>query len=343
MAIAIQHHVANAHPRDRDQVEDQLAIIQHKTSSVSLFSETLKDRHLSKVTDGALVTAFILIMLEATQNARSEWRMHFQGVARLLEERGGVQALMSATVLKSQMAMLVWYDMSIALVGRKGCCIPYKYLEALTNCNDRYWTFFSMTGCVGELCKIVYEFCVIVAMPDFANTPAGRTQVAGLETQLDEFQAPVPEDSMLPPSDLTVASASSMVEEAHGMMHGADVWRHALLLYSARVFRRLPGSSIRVQSLARRVIDHARLIPMSENGASKQLLLPLLLAGSDEQNPLHRQFVVDYIDYWTEKLRFRVWDDAKDVLLDLWEKQRQDPEADITLIDHLNGGEWMFG
>lgn len=319
-----------------------MAVKHHKTTSLSLLRDGLNNVRQPD-TDGALITTLILILLEAMQNAKSDWSMHFKAVARLLEERGGVSSLVFSTVLKPQMAMLIWYDMSIALVGQKECCIPSKYVHALANCNDQYWTFFSLVGCPGELCRIVHRFCTLAATPGYTMTLLGAGEVAGLEQQLHEFQPLIPEALVTLEPGMTPGPTSHMVDETHERMHSANVWRWALLLYSARVFRRLPGHDVRVQSFARRVIDHARVLPLARDGAAKQLLLPLLLAGSDEKNPMYKQYVVDYMVYWANETRFKVWDDSREVLLSVWHRQEQNPESDFTLLEYLHGGEWMFG
>lgn len=266
--------------------------------------------------------------------------MHFLGVARLLEERGGIPVLLSSAALKAQMAMLVWYDISIALLNKKGCCIPIQYLAALAVCKDRHWTFFSMTGCYNELLLIAHQLCTIVAVPELAKLARDSqrfTQLEQLEQRIHQFGCDPFVDSHCSFED------THDIDKMHDKMHGANLWRYTLLLYSARTLRRLPGLDLRVQSLARRVLENARAIPMTHNGPSKQHLLPILLAASEERNQEMRAFAIDYMTYWGSELRFPVWEDALDLLKNIWQAQLQNPTRDINLVDFCAGEDYMFG
>lgn len=329
-----------------------MEVISLKASSIRLFADALKDIRLSKNTDGALVIvshttrcssdisansvqAFILILLEAAQSATADYRMHFLAVAQLLEDRGGVPALLKCTILKTQMAMLVWYDISIALLNRRGCCIPFKYLEALAMCNDSHWTFYTMTGCYAELLLVAHKLCDLAA-------ESGHARPSEFQTQLNEFESQIQQFGCDPLTDNISANVPDL-DEAHDKMHGASLWKCTLLLYCARVFRQLPHSDFRVRSLARRVLEHARLIPLTSDGPSKQHLLPILLAAADEQSEQYRSLAVDYIQFWAGQLRFPLWHDALKLLRGVWTAQKENPTEDITLVGFCAGKDYMFG
>ncbi|BFZ53955.1 hypothetical protein PYCC9005_000986 [Savitreella phatthalungensis] len=360
-----------------------LAVSQHKTQSFQLFRQALMDTSLCQQSDGMLITAFILVLLEAVQTGRSNWKVHFDGIARLLDARGGVAHLVESTVLQAQLAMLVWYDCSIALVGRKAPCIPPRYMDALCSIDSPGWSFFALTGCVSGLVRIVYRFCELASDDAYRVSPDGRREIADLEDEIEKFDYVANVEDILEAKALADSQArtrmplpgeiadhdprhldddqddedalyhitDAQVDEAHDRMHGAEVWKHALLLYACREFHGLRGGHPRLRSLARRVVDHARLIePCPRTGVSKQLLLPLLLAAAEEKGAVHRTFIRELAAFWNADTRFGVWTTALEVLDDLWDRQAHDPSKDWSLISILathrgrdGGDQFMFG
>lgn len=437
LAAGIQHNSADIiYDNDESmQKSSALAVSQHKAQSLGLFREALQNSALCRTSDGMLLTAFILVLLGATQTAMSNWSVHFQGIARLLDARGGVEHLLRNTVLQSQLAMLVWYDCSISLVGRKPPCIPSRYMEALVSIDSPGWSFFALTGCISGLVRIVYRFCEIAANHGYEDTPEGQREIETLEQEIldfdqvahvedvldakelnermraasssprhdsvpistpaaaaaatpklsarqrvprqssrieevdqhDNFNPSLPRDNSgagssttgkskgKGPSQSTGATKAepfkscitdAQIDEAHDRMHGAEVWKNALLLYSSRVFHRLDGNHPRLRSLARRVVDHARLIePSPRTGVSKQLLLPLMLAGAEEKGVAQRRFIEDFVEFWHADTRFGVWKDAIGVMRDLWKRQAEEPEKDWCLMSVLADRDegYMFG
>ena len=414
LAAGIQHNSADSFYNNDDSMRksSSLAVSQHKAQSLGLFREALQNSALCENSDGMLLTAFILVLLEATQTAKSNWSVHFRGIARLLDARGGVEHLVRNTVLQSQLAMLVWYDCSISLVGRRPPCIPSRYMEALVSIDSPGWSFFALTGCISGLVRIVYQFCEIAAKHGYEDTDEGKREIERLEREILDFDQVAHVEDVLDAKELNermrAASSSparqdsveampsaaggkrstarssrqqqqqqkstarieeldgidgndsagqkkapfsscitdAQIDEAHDRMHGAEVWKNALLLYSSRVFHKLDGNHPRLRSLARRVVDHARLIePSPRTGVSKQLLLPLMLAGAEEKGSAQRRFIEDFVEFWHADTRFGVWKDAIGVMRELWRRQAAEPEKDWCLMSVLADGDegYMFG
>jgi hypothetical protein len=101
--------------------------------------------------------------------------------------------------------------------------------------------------------------------------------------------------------------------------HCIEAWRHAILLYTHRVFR--PKQNIyqlrNIQHLARTILDGVRCIPQTEV-IQKQLLLPVFLAGSEFETEWDRSFVRQYCKHWSDVSRFYHFESVAELLENIW-------------------------
>ena len=101
--------------------------------------------------------------------------------------------------------------------------------------------------------------------------------------------------------------------------HCIEAWRHAILLYTCRVFTRLndPAGLRKIVHLARVTLDHVRSI--SRNSfIQKQVLLPVFLAGSEVDREVDRAWIREYCRHWSAAARFYMFESTRFLLEDIW-------------------------
>lgn len=101
--------------------------------------------------------------------------------------------------------------------------------------------------------------------------------------------------------------------------HCIEAWRHAILLYTCRVFTRLqdPAGLRKITYLARVTLDHVRCISR-KSFIQKQVLLPVFLAGSEVDDETDRSWIREYCRYWSAAARFYMFESTRFLLEDIW-------------------------
>jgi hypothetical protein len=126
------------------------------------------------------------------------------------------------------------------------------------------------------------------------------------------------------PESVTLCSAEDMgldgdVDARRNRFHCIEAWRHAIILYTCRVFNQQQDehSMRKITYLARLVLDSVRCIPQSSI-IQKQVLLPVFLAGAEMEREADRGFVRQYCKYWSDTSRFYHFESATELLEDIW-------------------------
>ncbi|KAK5707126.1 hypothetical protein LTR17_020998 [Elasticomyces elasticus] len=266
----------------------------HQALAVNHFRKALDHTPASRLLD----TLLILINFEATQTASSAWIVHLSGARKLLEVMGTAQACHSSPKARAQIAMLVWWDVTLACISRRQMSLPISYIEILRDYDGvDGWTFFALNGCPLEL---------VFHMARLAKLASIYEQVIDLEhtTFQDGAVASIVDTVRLwnNPEDPTleeIGANSSNVASRRHRYHCIEAWRNGILLYCYRVFHR-PADAAHVRvitHLAHLVLDHIRCIPRTEI-VQKQVLLPLFLAAAEAGDETTRDFARTYCAYW---------------------------------------------
>lgn len=101
--------------------------------------------------------------------------------------------------------------------------------------------------------------------------------------------------------------------------HCAEAWRYGLLIYIERIFkwsRSGPLSPI-IGLLARKALNHVSACRRSTM-MQKQVLLPVLLAGSETDDTSLRAEAKEYCDWWDKRTGYNMFSSAGSVLEEVW-------------------------
>ncbi|KAH6670754.1 fungal-specific transcription factor domain-containing protein [Halenospora varia] len=293
----------------------------HRSTAVHLFSRALGNSPSSQQKVAFLDTALLLMCLDSSQSASGVYNIHLEGVRTIIEAAGGSQELIPRMPkLRSQLAMFMWYDTTIAMISREAPTLPITYLEGIIH-HGRLdgWDYFNLCGCR-------YEF--IMAMHKLAKLAMQHEKAQGMDyllfdtTGVDEIENVLREwPSRVPVYDRSLPE--EVLELRRGRYHCEEAWRHAILLYIERVFRwkredKVPST---VKYLSRLILDNTRSIRKgTAHCIQKQVLLPVFLAGAELQSPEYRDFVREYCEWWTISCGFKMFKDVYSYLQIIWEE-----------------------
>ncbi|KAK3641926.1 hypothetical protein LTR56_011027 [Elasticomyces elasticus] len=266
----------------------------HQALAVHHFRKALDHTPASRLLD----TLLILVNFEATQTASSAWIVHLSGARRLLEVMGTAQACHSSPKARAQIAMLVWWDVTLACISRRQMSLPISYIEILRDYDGvDGWTFFALNGCPIELvfhmARLAKLASIYEQVIDLEHTTFQDGAVASIVDTVRFWNNP--EDPTLE----EIGVDSSNVASRRHRYHCIEAWRNGILLYCYRVFHR-PADAAHVRvitHLAHLVLDHIRCIPRTEI-VQKQVLLPLFLAAAEAEDETTRDFARTYCAYW---------------------------------------------
>lgn len=209
------------------------------------------------------------------------------------------------------------------MISRQGPIIDEAYLDFLVRWEkEDEWSFFDLAGCPRELVVHLYQLAELARQSRIASSMKwltfNLTPVLEAEQKITTWE-----------NEFSCASENSQDipdEEAEKQYHGqqdryhcAEAWRYALLIYIERVFKyadqphRL-GSTAR---LVRETIDHVRCCRQTSQ-TQKQLLLPILLAGSETSDEDMRDYVKWYCGYWGKKTRYNMFNSVPALLDEIW-------------------------
>ena len=270
------------------QKPEGTSILRLKSKALSLFASKLEDLSF----EGGLSTALLLIALDYAESGVSNWIIHLQGAYRILESHGGIALAESRPNVRAQLAMLLWYDVSAALLSRCGPVFPRSYVQALMEWqDDREWSMLALNGLPDGMFLDMHELAQTAALrknTDFENVDAVIDRISAVK--------------ILPGVDRHQAS----------MCH---VWKLFLLLYCARVFPRSSRLSPAVEetveshhedtnphSLGMKILGIVAEIPDDSN-YQKQCLLPIIVAACEisAASLPYRKIALRYAEVWKER------------------------------------------
>lgn len=115
------------------------------------------------------------------------------------------------------------------------------------------------------------------------------------------------------------AELSCDVNARRNRFHCIEAWRHAILLYIARVFtpKQDPSSIECIDHYARVITDSVRCIPPTD-AVQKQLLLPVFLAACELGDDFNRSFVRQYCRHWSNTIHFNQFETVTALLEEVW-------------------------
>lgn len=149
----------------------------------------------------------------------------------------------------------------------------------------------------------------------FDMTPVTETEqkITNWENNLNP--SPEGEDNR----HITDGEAERQFHDQQDRYHCAEAWRYALLIYIERIFKCGPDQPRprKMVRLVRETLDHVRCCRRTSQ-TQKQLLLPVLLAGSETSDEDMRDFVKWYCKYWGEKTRYSMFNSAPALLDEIW-------------------------
>ncbi|EXJ86335.1 hypothetical protein A1O3_03286 [Capronia epimyces CBS 606.96] len=364
LPIAFEHpHLMDAivalGKRYRAQVSnlsEDLAVLELKDRALRSFNKTLGT--VTAAPDPAVLigTILTLIALDYAESGYSNWSHHLRAVSSIVEAGGGIDMVRNNSSLRSQMAMLAWYDVTSALLSRRGPIFPRRYIETLmTSRSETEWSLLALNGCPDALFVDIYDIVSAAASGDATVSEAMELERRLWTARFD---------------DVTDENVSSLL----------DCWRFGLLLYCARVFKThavnpfpgrarpssepgeedhndirasqsptatfstsrpmaasspssrldespLPTTSIirpinRCQSFADEILGLvARLPPASP--LQKQCLIPLVLAAcelnADPAQAPFRAMTREYCQRWNRQTGLRLFNTALDLVEIVWQ------------------------
>ncbi|RAH79666.1 hypothetical protein BO86DRAFT_435775 [Aspergillus japonicus CBS 114.51] len=314
---------------------------EHRRKAAQLLDTALQQgrQHAGSVNNLHLLEPIlILFTLDCTLSASGTWATHLHRAHSMLEAAGGPGALISPRI-RSQVGMLIWWDVTLALISRQRPIMRQAYLDHLIlwEAQDA-WSFFDLTGCPGYLIARLYHLAELVQQSEIAASMKwlsfDRTPVLAIEREIrawiNEHDASFcsADDEASEPEE--VESPADAVEEEkefnrrQDAFHCAEAWRWTLLLYIESVFRRdwtktptRQRGRVGLRRPVRKIVDHTRCCRRSSQ-TQKQLLLPVFLAGSETLDPDLREFVTDYCAYWSEKSQYSMFDSVPVLLREIW-------------------------
>lgn len=305
--------LASQHIAKKDPSTSLLAeTLDHQATALTLFRQSLT--YTSPFT--LLDTILLLVNFEATQTASSTWSIHLNAALRILNSIGISQACQRSSRTRAQIAMLIWWDVTLAFIARKDLIFPLHYLETLMqHGTEDGWTYFALNGCPADLVMFMARLCKLAAIYDKAEQ-LGCFSDAPVQQLIDEVQ------SWKNPEDVTLSDISQVdidPNSRRNRFHCIEAWRHTILLYAYRVFTK-KQSVQRIRSithLARVILDHVRCIPDTEN-VQKQTLLPVFLAAAEVEDTPTRAWVRSYCNHWAVTARYDMFSTASALLDIIW-------------------------
>ncbi|KAL1952861.1 hypothetical protein VTO42DRAFT_4088 [Malbranchea cinnamomea] len=292
----------------------------------------LKDRALSLFASGLqsipcealIATILALIGLEYAETGFSSWTVHLRGAYWILESAGGLERAAHSPTLRCQIAMLLWYDITSALLSRRGPVFPLRYLDVNLSWPKLYpgeWTYMSLNGCPDALLLSMYHVASSAPLAEqmtLEDVQKLESSVHGVdaETGLGNETATTPSTPLTIVADMeaspgpkymspyvypsiSVAKQSittpSVIQASDESASLVKCWRLSILLYIRQVFYRPECSAGRQENdhhkqderrraLAQTIIRLVSNMPIESNW-QKQCLLPIVLAGFELRQP----------------------------------------------------------
>lgn len=219
---------------------------------------------------------------------------------------------MQSSTLRCQIAMLLWYDITSALLSRSGPIFPPRYLDRIVSWSKAgEWSYMSLNGCPDALLLGMY---IIASSAPLAEQMSPE-EVQKLESRVSKMDEGPGSNDTPPSTPLSIIAetvsssnppymspylypsvsvekqAIAPISPVHRGDESASLvncWRLSMLLYIRQVFYRHvcpagAGSDDQKEeerrfALARIIISLVSNMPIGSNW-QKQCLLPIVIAG----------------------------------------------------------------
>ncbi|EED12918.1 hypothetical protein TSTA_054290 [Talaromyces stipitatus ATCC 10500] len=289
----------------------------HYKAAQNLYHKDL-DSDLTR-TVHLLDTTMILFLFRATQSAFSNWTTHISDAGKLLHICGGPEFWANNRRVQAQVALLLWWDATIALISRQGCMLPYSYFESLLALeNNKYWSFFDLVGCPRDLIIHLMQLTNLARENEQALsmrcTKFDPALVNNTRASISEWRNPsTPIDNNLP---------EEAMQQQRDRWNCTETWRYGLLIYITRVFlwnRESNPPNILV-TYARLIFEHVQSCRRTSIVA-KQAFFPLFLAGCETKDPFLRQSIREFCQYWDRRSGYNLFNSASSLLEEIWRER----------------------
>ncbi|KAL7936978.1 fungal-specific transcription factor domain-containing protein [Trichoderma chlorosporum] len=283
----------------------------HWPAALQLFSRALAQSSSPSL----LNTILILANFGTAQSASNPWSMHLTGALGLLKQTKATDWYKHSSRTRAQVAMLVWWDVSVALISRTEPILPLSYLDMLMHHDQR--SFFALNGCPAEFLPAMARLAKLSAIYEHTTTMRwtifDRTPVDDVIQKVRDF---------VNKEDATISEIEHLEDDPdarRNRFHCIEAWRHAILLYVCRVFNpKQDARQVRhIRYLARIILDSVRSIPITEI-IQKELLLPVFLAASEAGDEQSRSFVRQYCGHWSDVSHFYHFNSTLTLLESIW-------------------------
>ncbi|PLB46425.1 hypothetical protein P170DRAFT_465948 [Aspergillus steynii IBT 23096] len=299
---------------------------EHRGEASKLLTQACQNQQLVKKGLALLDPILILFTLDCTLSASGRWSSHITRVRSILEESGGPSALTTQRA-RAQVAMMMWWDATLALVSRQGTILSRAYLDYLQRYEkEDQWSFYQLSGCPTDLVAHIFSLAELAHQRELASTMAwltfDLTPIVQIEAQIRHWKHPLYSSHLVEldsdSEDFEDADESSFHAQ-QDRYHCAEAWRHALLLYIERVFKWERGTP-RPRSLSRLVritLDHVRCCRRTSL-TQKQVLLPVFLAASETSSEEMRDIARNYCRWWGDRSRYHMFHSVPGLLEEIW-------------------------
>lgn len=297
--------------------QGSLSVLRLKDRALSIFGT-----HINDVSpESGVSTALLLLALDYVESGYSNWAVHLRGAFKILESHGGITLAKDRPNLRSQVAQLLWYDSTAAMLSRCGPVFPKSYLDQLMAWqSEDEWSILALNGLPDHMFSNMHDLATAATHPDTLTA-----------AEVFDFQFRI---------------ASTLIQ-THGneYFHAmCESWKLGLLLYISRIFPMAATQNLHEQlapndlkygslsnltidpsvwgnphELAVRILNHVQSLP-PHSALQKQCLMPLMLAGCEVRpdEPELRQVVIDYGERWKQKTGFWLWNSGSEFLGSIW-------------------------
>lgn len=206
--------------------------------------------------------------------------------------------------------------------------MPASYLEALAayDGDEREgWSNFSLNGCPLVFLQAMHRLAGLASIYEqtkhLDHVLFDRTAVGAVTKQVEQYH----ESNTFASTCSEEGEAMAEHDQRRNHHHCTEAWRHAILLYTQRVFQpeQKPAGLHRINTLSRFILDSVRCCPPTET-LQKQMLLPIFLAAAEVGEGWHRDFARAYCRHWSAATGFEQFDTVGGLLEEIWSGWRDD-------------------
>lgn len=313
--------LATRHRSHLEETPESLSVLELKDRALSSFAHSIGNVSL----EVGISVSLLLIVIDYSECAFGNWTVHLQGVRRMIEAAGGIKVGETHTQIRAQLAQLVWYDTTAALLSRQGPVFPREYTEHVVSWkSDSQWSLLALNG---------YPDLAFLDMYDIAEAATHASSlsdghVTGLEMKL--WLARFDTDEGTTDKDITALT---------------DCWRLGLLLYCTRVFHHGESVKRKARLLAEEIMWLIHELPPYSN-KQKQAVVPLFLAGCEIESFRFRRIAIEYCQRWKKRSGLWLCQTVLDLLQTIWAAVDENPEKDVWWGDFVNPSSesgYLFG